>query len=140
MPRKYIPKSVKEEVEKRAGGYCEYCKFLRKYAYAFAYEHIIPIALGGSNEPDNLAYSCLGCNSFKQAAITATDPESGEIVSLFHPRKEKWADHFSWSEDTLQIVGLTATGRATIEKLQTNREASIHFRKLLLMSGEHPPE
>lgn len=118
MPRKYIPKAVREKVEERAGGYCEYCKFLRKQSPdPFVYEHIIPLVLGGTNDLENLAHACIGCNNLKHAFINPIDPETNEIVALFHPRKEKWSDHFTWSEDALRIIGLTATGRATIAKL-----------------------
>lgn len=123
------------------GGYCEYCKFLEKYSHnAFAIKHIHPIILGGSDELDNLAYACGGCNSFKSVAIKARDPETIELVPIFHPRLQKWSDHFKWSKDALLIEGLTATGRATIARLQTNRPALIHFRQLLLLTEEHPPD
>src|SRR5438128_89593 len=49
----------------------------------FAVEHIIPRARGGSHRPANLAFSCLGCNSYKQAEIAAVDAVSGERVPLY---------------------------------------------------------
>ena len=140
MPRKYIRKSVRKEVEKRSKGYCEYCKFLEIYSHdSFVIEHIKPIVLGGTDGLDNLAYACGGCNQFKQAAIKAIDPATQQTVPLFHPRQQRWQDHFKWSDDTLLIEGRTPIGRATIAKLRTNRSTLTNFRRLLLLSGEHPP-
>jgi 5-methylcytosine-specific restriction endonuclease McrA len=124
MPRKYIRKAVRQQVIERSKGYCEYCKFLAIYSHdSFVIEHIEPIVLGSSNELDNLAYACGGCNSFKQAAVQAIDPETQQFVPLFHPREQLWKDHFKWSTDVLLIEGLTPSGRATIERLKTNRSA-----------------
>jgi len=38
------------------------------------------------------------------------DPQSKEEVPLFHPRKQKWQEHFRWREDGIYINGLTAIG------------------------------
>ena len=73
----------------------------------FSVEHIIPRARRGKHSRDNLAFSCLGCNNFKYTFVQARDPSGGEIVRLFHPRKQRWTDHFAWDETFTQIVGLT---------------------------------
>ncbi len=36
------------------------------------------------------------------------------------------------------MIGITPTGRATIESLQLNRPGVIHLRKILFAMGEHP--
>ena len=46
------------------------------------------------------------------------DPETGEIVPIFNPCQQAWKEHFRW--DRVQVVGLTATGRATIDALATS--------------------
>lgn len=61
------------------------------------------------------------------------------MVSLFHPRKDNWKDHFKWSDDFLFMEGVTPTGRATIIRLKTNRTAIVNLRKILIGNG-HPPE
>ena len=88
----------------------------------------------------NLAYSCFSCNSFKLDKIVAIDPETQQEVPFFNPRIDNWNEHFKWSEDALRMIGLTATGRATIYALKLNRDKVINFRKLTIMSGEHPPK
>jgi hypothetical protein len=58
---------------------------------------------------------------------------------LFNPRQDNWREHFVWSADKLQVVGLTAIGRATIAALALNRERTIHIRAADLEIGRHPP-
>ena len=77
-------------------------------------DHILPEALGGLTVAENLWLACSLCNDYKNDRIAALDPETTEIVLLFHPRQERWADHFAWTDDGATMVGLTATGRATM--------------------------
>jgi hypothetical protein len=58
---------------------------------------------------------------------------------MFNPRQMKWRDHFTWTPDTTRMLGLTPTGRAAIETLQTNRESVVNIRRILAVAGEHPP-
>ncbi len=140
MPKKYIPKTTQKQLDKLAKGCCEYCKLLQMYfAPTFTNEHIIPSVLGGTDELANLAKACHACNLSKGVAITAFDTLSKQTVSLFHPRKDKWQDHFIWSEDFLTIIGLTPTGRVTVERLKMNRFASINIRRVTYGHG-HPPD
>jgi hypothetical protein len=106
----------------------------------FSIEHITPLSRGGLSHLDNLAFSCQGCNSRKYISTTAIDPISGEIVSLYHPRQERWSDHFAWNDDFTLMLGLTPTGRATIENLQLNRDGVVNLRQVLHSIGRHPPQ
>ena len=71
--------------------------------------------------------------------MTAEDPSSGEQVTLFNPRIEKWRKHFIWSSDSLLIVGKTAIGRATIMALEMNRQRAVNIRLSDRSVGRHPP-
>src|SRR4051794_27297769 len=62
----------------------------------FHVEHIVPSSRGGTSDPDNLAWSCPGCNLRKSDRTEAVDPTSGMVVALFHPRRDRWSDHFRW--------------------------------------------
>lgn len=106
---------------------------------SFSLEHIIPLDRGGSEDPDNLAFACQGCNNHKYTRTEARDPVTGRIVPLFHPRRQHWRDHFVWSSDFSQILGYTPTGRATVEALRLNREGLVNLRRVLYAAGEHPP-
>jgi hypothetical protein len=100
----------------------------------------VPVAAGGPTTRENLWRSCRDCNERKGAQAQARDPESGEIVSLYHPRAQRWRDHFRWSDDGLLIVGLTATGRATVEALSLNRPHQLIARQRWVLVGWHPPD
>jgi 5-methylcytosine-specific restriction endonuclease McrA len=66
MSKVYIAVDKQCAVIERAEGRCEYCQSMADYATAtFAVEHIIPLSRGGTNEFDNLALSCSGCNGHK---------------------------------------------------------------------------
>jgi len=51
-------------------------------------DHVIAEKHGGLTEPDNLALSCTLCNKHKGSDLTSIDPETGDIVPLYHPRKD----------------------------------------------------
>jgi 5-methylcytosine-specific restriction endonuclease McrA len=136
----YIPKTTQNRLDKLAKGCCEYCKQLQKYLTSkLQNEHIQPQTLGGTSDLDNLAKACEACNNSKHTATSAFDPVTNQIVPLYHPRKDNWQDHFKWSTDLLRMEGLTSTGRATIIRLKTNREAHINIRRVTIGKG-HPPD
>lgn len=66
-------------------------------------------------------------------------PLTGEEVPLFNPRKQLWAEHFMWSEDGTQVVGLTSCGRATVITLQLNNVIAVMVRREWVAAGWHPP-
>ena len=102
-------------------------------------DHITPRSQQGATNPDNLALACQGCNNHKYTKTQGTDPITGDLVQLFHPRKQRWQDHFAWNADCALMIGLTATGRATIETLHLNRESVVNLRRVLFAVGQHPP-
>jgi len=132
--------SVKRAVFERAGGRCEYCRCPANFSSDyFSIEHIYPRVLGGTNDSENLALACQGCNSHKSTHIDAIDPATGTTTPLYHPRRHVWSDHFEWSEASQHLVGRTPTGRATIEALYLNREGVLNLRHALRQLKRHPP-
>jgi hypothetical protein len=130
---------VKRAVRDSARNCCEYCQIQEPFTPSlFSIEHIVPRSVGGEDGVDNLALSCQECNNRQFLSITALDPLSGNRVRLFHPRQNRWDHHFAWNEDFTLLLGLTPTGRATIEKLQLNRPSLIHLRRVLHQAGFHP--
>ena len=101
-------------------------------------DHIIPRSLGGETTLENLCLACWDCNMIKSIRTQGTDPESGEIVSMFHPNRQNWPDHFRWSDDSLQIMGISPTGRATVHLLRLNRSKLRTARRFWLEIGHHP--
>jgi HNH endonuclease len=135
-----ISKKLKSEVVSRAMGCCEYCVSQASYSCtAFSIEHIIPIIKSGTTTIENLALACQGCNNYKYTHTTAIDPVTGIEVKLYNPRSDLWMQHFSWSEDLRNMVGISAKGRATIHKLKLNRNEVVNMREVLIKTGGHPP-
>ena len=140
MPEKRVTDEQRQAVIGRARGCCEYCRSQARFAIQpFSVEHIIPRSRGGETALDNLALACQGCNNHKYTKTKARDPVTGDIVPLYHPRRQQWRDHFAWNEDFMLIVGLTRVGRTTVKALQLNREALVNLRQILYAAGEHPP-
>lgn len=118
---------------------CAYCHTPEALTVTtFEVDHIVPLDAGGATVLENLCLSCPACNRHKAVRQSAPDPETGQNVPLFHPRCQDWATHFAWSEDGTRIVGLTPTGRATVEALQMNRSRMVRLRRLWLQMGKHP--
>ena len=134
------PAAVKQAVIERANGLCEYCKSPADYSpQPFSIEHIFPISAGGGSDLDNLAYACQGCNNHKYTKTKGIDSLGNVEVALFHPRHDEWTTHFGWGNGGLEIIGLTAIGRATVHELQLNRRNLVNLRALLLLADLHPP-
>jgi hypothetical protein len=141
MSEKYVPVELRRLVVERARNCCEYCRAQARYSSdPFTIDHIIPFILGGLTIAGNLAFCCYGCNQCKGIRIFAADPVTGLSTRLFHPRQQIWEEHFAWNEDFTMMIGLTATGSATIEALQLNRSGSVNLRRVLYAVGEHPPK
>ena len=140
MPDSPLTSQQRETVADRAQGCCEYCFSQARFSPdPFSIERIIPHSRGGSKELGNLALACQGCNSRKYTHIEALDPVTGETAPLFHSRQHRWAEHFTWNEDFSLLLGLTPTGRATIDRLELNRTGVVKLRRVLYRAGEHPP-
>jgi 5-methylcytosine-specific restriction endonuclease McrA len=140
MRRRKFTRIERLIVEQRADGQCEFCRSPFDFSTeTFEIEHIVPLVQGGTNEMENLALSCGGCNSRKRGYITGIDDLTNQEVPLFNPRVEKWTEHFSWSNDFIRVEGKTAIARATINRLQLNRAGVVNLRKALVRYGVFPP-
>lgn len=118
---------------------CAYCHSPEKLlGIPLEGDHIIPVSLGGRTVLLNLCLCCRSCNGCKGEKIKWRDPQTKRLVKLFHPRKQKWPEHFEWSADGTQIIGLTATGRATVEALKMNNDLITNLRSLWVILGLHP--
>lgn len=133
-----IPASLRRLVIQRAGERCEYCTLSQAgQAATFHLNHIIPMVAGGSTTAANLALACVSCSLRKAARQTVEDPGTGETVLIFSPRQQVWQEHFRW--DDIQIVGLTAIGRATVQALAMNRVIMLAIRSEEALLGRHAP-
>ncbi len=133
----YVSAILRVAVSTRAGGCCEYC-LLHEDEAMLCHEpdHVIARKHGGQTDADNLALACFLCNRFKGSDIASTDPQSGEIVRLYNPRKDQWTTHFK--VDGGRIEPLTAEARATASLLQFNTVENVQMRASLAAAGRYP--
>jgi hypothetical protein len=131
---------TKDRVRQRAENRCEHCLSHQNYILGrLQIDHIQPLSKGGVNTEDNLCLACELCNQYKWTKTEGLEPESGKIVPLFNPRNQKWKDHFTWNLDGIEIIGITACGRATIDALKLNNNLAIIVRKNWLQACLQPP-
>lgn len=133
----YIPEVLRREVRERARNRCEYCLIAEGYGIKpHEVDHIHAEKHGGATDSPNLCLSCLDCNRHKGTDLCSLDEETGEVISLYHPRQQRWADHFRL--DGTRIEALTATGRVTLRLLAINDSERIEEREDLRQLGLYP--
>ncbi|MEL6353266.1 MAG: HNH endonuclease signature motif containing protein [Cyanobacteria bacterium J06627_28] len=140
-----INSALRTQIRQRAQFLCEYCHSSEEASTSqFTIDHLQPKSLDGTDQPGNLALACHRCNTRRYNFTAGRDPKTNSITTLFNPRNHKWNEHFQWSSDCLQIIGITAIGRATCLRLDMNDDkhdegAIIKARRLWLKVGWHPP-
>lgn len=137
----YISVALRQKIRNQFRDCCAYCRtaeFLT--ATTFEFEHIVPTSADGQTIDRNLCLSCSTCNRCKSTRQTATDPQTNEMVPLFHPQNQSWDKHFAWSKSATEIVALTSTGRATCLALKMNRPQLVLIRKMWVRANKHPPD
>ncbi len=141
MSQAHISLQLRQRVADTAGHLCGYCQTQEAViGMPLEIDHIVPEAAGGSSDESNLWLACPRCNQYKGMQTDALDEETGERVSLFDPRRQRWSDHFAWRQGGLYMAGLTATGRATVKALQVNNPFVVRARQVWIAWGWHPPE
>jgi hypothetical protein len=132
-----ISSLLRDLVILRSGNCCEYCRLSQLGQEAtFHVDHVVPVAAQGKTEAENLALACVSCSLHKAAKQVANDPDTGEDVPLFNPRRQYWSEHFRW--EGVRIVGLSPTGRATVVALRMNRPGILSIREEEILLGRHP--
>jgi hypothetical protein len=132
----YVPRALLQLVRRRARDRCEYCR-LPQFAQeaTFHIDHVQPLVDGGVTHADNLALACVTCSLRKGARTSVRLRGSTKLVPLFNPRRDIWAEHFSWTR-AWRLIGRTDTGTATIKALGMNRPAVVGIRQMLVVLGE----
>lgn len=126
-------------VADRANHRCEYCHAPELvFNFPFEVEHIVPLSRQGIDSESNLALACRSCNLRKGNRISGIDQDSNTEISFFHPRLEQWDDNFHVDIASTMIVGITATGRTTIDYLEINSQPQMKARQLWISLGLFP--
>jgi len=124
-------------VRARAQSRCEYCLIHEEDSlFPHQPDHIVAQKHRGPTHEANLAWACYLCNLLKGSDIASVDIETGQIVRLFNPRLDQWADHFRLVGG--RIVPLTPVGRVTEYLLQFNQLQSVQQRQWLIQAGRYP--
>lgn len=66
------------------------------------------------------------CNLHKGPNLAGVDPETGELIELFHLQRHRWDEHFGWHG--IHLVGKTPVGRVTVAVLAMNSDEQLTLR------------
>ena len=136
----YISETLKSRIREQSSDRCGYCQSLQKYVWGtLEIEHTLPKSKGGQTIESNLWLACRPCNGYKADQIDGIDPITQNQVPLFNPRTQKWHEHFTWSDDSISILGITEIGRVTVQALQMNNTYAMTVRSAWVSVGWHPP-
>jgi len=126
-----MKRSLQRLVRQRAQSQCEYCWLPQSYhPLPFHVDHIIAQQHHGSTISANLALACYDCNQYKGPNIASIDPDTADLTPLFHPRRDRWHEHFQW--DGPALIGKTPIGRATVQLLRINEPIRVAHRRMLV--------
>jgi HNH endonuclease len=132
-----ISAAVRLLVVNRAGKRCEYCLLHETDSFTpHQIDHIISRKHGGDSSLDNLALACIRCNAYKGSDIASIGLQPGRIAPLFHPRRDRWSDHFRIEAGG--IIPLTDQGVATVRLLRLNLLGRATERRVLIQCGRYP--
>jgi len=132
-----VNESLRRFVAELAAYRCEYCLLHEDDSYSpHQVDDIISRKHGGLSDSGNLAYACIRCNAWKGSDVGSIDNQTGTFVRLFHPRTQRWYDHFVFNGAVIEP--LTDEGRATVRLLKLNLDKRIVERRLLAIAGRYP--
>jgi HNH endonuclease len=135
-----ISEQLRRQIMINADYHCEYCKTSAKITGTpLLIDPVFPRSLGGQDDESNLAAACYRCSLLKSAKTQGIDPETGQLISLFHPRTQRWNDHFASIDGGRKISGTTAIGRVTVIALRLNNDNLVAARSAWISVGWHPP-
>ena len=101
-----VTATARQVVRERAEFRCEYCHADERWQFIrFTLDHVVPQSAAGSDETDNLALACRNCNERRGNCSEAGDSQTQAVVPLFNPRRDRWAEHFTWSTDGIRLIG-----------------------------------
>jgi hypothetical protein len=102
-PRKPISRRLRFEILRRDNNTCRYCHATDS---PLTIDHVVPVALGGTDDPSNLVAACKDCNAGK----TSSSPDAA-IVAQVSDDAVRWAaamqaaaDQFEADREAAQAV------------------------------------
>ena len=132
----YVSAALRRVVAARADALCEYCLIHEDdTVFGCEVDHVISEKHGGTTEADNLAYACAFCNRAK-GSIGSVLRRTGAYVRFFHPRLDRWTEHFGL--DGVTITALSDVGEVTRRILAFNTDERLLERQILREVGRYP--
>ena len=129
-----MKRQIEEKVRRRCRGLCEYCRAPEAASpLRFPIDHVVARQHRGSGKLDNLALACGFCNRHKGPNLAGIDPQTSQMFRLYHPRRDRWSDHFQWRG--AHIIGKTSIGRVTVVVLAMNNPQQLAIREALIREG-----
>lgn len=102
----------REQVRQRARCACEFCGVSETdVGGLLTIDHFQPQSKGGSDDLENLIYSCASCNQYKQDYWPTSESEP----RLWNPREESASAHFVELDDG-RVVAISPSGEFTIRR------------------------
>jgi len=113
-----VSKTTRYQVFRRDGHVCRYCGAKPPQA-VLVIDHVIPVSLGGSDDPSNLLTSCRDCNAGKgssapdETLVADVDERTLEYAAAIrrsadirNQERSKWMDFYVWFDNGWnEIVG-----------------------------------
>ena len=128
---------LRRVVAEWAGFTCEYCLIHEDDAYlGCEVDHIVSEKHEGQTVAENLAFSCFCRNRHKGSDIASRNSHTGELVRLFNPRADAWAEHFQLRGG--RIEWRTSIGEVTARLLKFNELDRTSEREELKARGAYP--
>jgi hypothetical protein len=124
-----------EAVRLRFQQQCGYCGVSEVDAGGeLTVDHYRPESAGGSDDDDNLIYTCSRCNLYK-GDFWPTDDDLANGRRVLHPIRDPLAEHVRLDEQSGTFAPLTETGRFHIFLLRLNRPALVAYRLRRQLAG-----
>jgi len=129
-----MQQGLSDLVRRRAANRCEYCLLPERASeLRHVVDHVIALQHEGDDQEDNLALACVRCNRHKGPNVSGVEPATRTVTRLFHPRRDRWDDHFEYIDAVL--VGRTSIGVVTAQVLAINLPVRIAVRRSLMDEG-----
>lgn len=118
---------------------CCYCRRrnLTKHGRVWDIEHVVAQVLDANFvfEPENLAVSCIDCNSAKSDQVVLLKPatrfpRTSGAYSIIHPHYDRWEDHFVFGQ--IVYAPKSPKGARTLEMCKLYRYYQMEGQDALL--------
>ena len=107
-----VSRRLRFEILRRDGHTCRYCGASAPDA-KLTVDHVLPVALGGSDEPENLTTACTDCNAGKssigpdQAVVADVSNDAARLADAMRiavNRRARLRDEMGWSIDAFNTA------------------------------------